>query len=105
MSENLNDLFAPETEDQFAPVQADDGIVVELVNSANNARGKFEFYPESTLQQVIDICKSKLAMNAGVEQVRVEYNGKTFSDPNLTFEQLNIVSGSKLLVNPSGTVA
>lgn len=107
MSENLNDIFTTTSSDtpiNAAPA-ADDSIIVEIVNSANSLRHSYVIYPELTMKEVIDACKVDLALASSESQLIYEYNGETNSDMSITVKQLGIVSGSKLLVHPSGMVA
>lgn len=108
MSENLNDIFTNTSSDtpiNEAPAAADDSIIVEIVNSANSLRHSYVIYPELTMKEVIDACKVDLALASSESQLIYEYNGETNSDMTTTVKQLGIVSGSKLLVHPSGMVA
>jgi hypothetical protein len=109
MSENLNDIFTDESNE--TPINApttgaeDGAITVEIVNSANKNRRNFTLYPENTLREVLEACKSQLALTSSGNQINFEYNGVTYSDPSLTVEKIGLVDGSKLLVHPSGMVA
>lgn len=109
MSENLNDIFTNTSSDtpinETTTTAADDSIVVEIVNSANSLRHSYVIYPELTMKEVIDACKVDLALASSENQLIYEYNGETQSDMTITVKQLGIVSGSKLLVHPSGMVA
>lgn len=110
MTENLNNLFTDvENETPLnAPVEGNDGgLNVEIVNTANGARNRFTLYPETTLREILDVCKAANLFTDSVvgAQLNYEYNGDTYSDPNLTVEKIGIVDGSKLLIHPSGTVA
>lgn len=112
MNQELNDIFVDvNTEtpiDNSADVPTDDGIKIEIVNSANNARNSYIVYPENTLAEVIAATYAKdddLGLRSSGEQLIFEYEGQTYSDTNLTVKKLGFVNGSKLLVHPSGTVA
>lgn len=110
MSENLNDIFTNVSSDipingTASTSATDDGIVVEIVNSANSLRHSYVIYPELTMKEVIDACKVDLGLASSENQLIYEYNGETNSDMTATVKQVGIVSGAKLLVHPSGMVA
>lgn len=106
MNENLNDIFADvqaDTPMSGAPVE--DGLTIDICNSAGGASHKYKVYPENTLREVLEICKNDLGLASSGEQVVFEFNGKTCSDPSITVEGFGIVDGGKLLINPNGKVA
>ena len=108
MKENLNDIFTNVGNETPLNAEMDatnDGMTVEIVNSANNARNSYTLYPENTLGEVLDVCKVDLSLASSGNQINFEFNGNTYSDPNLTVEKIGIVNGAKLLVHPSGQVA
>ena len=108
MTENLNDIFT--NADNGTPINAatdsgDGGLTVEIVNSGNGAKNSYTLYPENTLREVLDACKNDLSLASSGNQINFEFNGNTYSDPNLTVEKIGLVNGAKLLVNPNGQVA
>lgn len=105
MTDNLNDVFANTGNDIPLTAGADDGINVEIVNSANNLRNTYVLYPENTLEKVLAVCQDGLGLASSEKQVSFELNGNTYSDPRLTVEKLGLVNGAKLLVHPNGKVA
>lgn len=106
MNENLNDIFANvQTDTPMGETALDDGLTIDVCNSAGGASHKYKVYPENSLREVLDICKNDLGLASSGEQVVFEFNGKTCSDPRLTVKDFGIVDGGKLLINPNGKVA
>lgn len=99
---NLNDIFTEET----APVSAEaDGIIVDVLNTANNASGKYTVYPESTMRDVLSICQDISLNENDAPHCVFECNGKTTSDLSMTCSDFGLIEGGKLLINPNGKVA
>lgn len=98
--ENLNDIFNNEVE---TAENNEGSICICILNQANSHSDNFVVYPENTLNDVLQTCKNQLGIVEG--KVVYEYNGKTYSDGNVTVEEVGIEEGGKLIINPNGTVA
>lgn len=98
----LNDIFVEEN--TTTPTEAD-GFCVDIVNTANDASGKYTVYPESTMRDVLSICQDIALSDNDAPHCVFECNGKTTSDLDMSCADFGLVAGGKLLINPNGKVA
>ena len=77
-----------------------DSIKITVENKYTKYRERLMVFPENTLQEIIDVCKTDIHLDRFSNGFCVEYRDKEESDMKTTVEALGLSNDDELIIIP-----